>query len=82
MLDSSVQRLERNIDNLLQRLRRAGERHEQLSSALARSREEVEKLRSELQRFRSERTETRKRIDALLRDFESLELRFEVAEHQ
>lgn len=76
-----VQRLERNVADLLEQLRRAGERQSQLSVALVKSREEVEKLRAEVQRYKVERSETRKRVDALLRDFESLELKFEAVEH-
>lgn len=75
-----VQRLERDVEALLDQLRRAAERQAQLSAALVKSREEVEKLRSEIQRYKSERSDTRKRVDALLKDFESLELRLEPAE--
>ena len=39
-----------------------------------------ERLRAEIQRLKSERTDTRRKVDALLRDFESLELHVEGAE--
>jgi chromosome segregation ATPase len=80
-MDSHVfQSLEHNVDRLFEQLRRSTERQTQLSAALVKSREEVERLRSEIQRLKSERTDTRKKVDALLRDFESLELRFDGAE--
>jgi chromosome segregation ATPase len=75
-----VQRLERDVEALLDQLRRSVERQAQLSAALVKSREEVEKLRSEITRYKTERSDTRRRVDALLRDFESLELRLESVE--
>jgi len=75
-----IQGLEKNVEALLDQLRRAAERQAQLSAALVKSREEVEKLRAEIQRYKAERGDTRKRVDALLRDFESLELKLEPAE--
>jgi len=82
MADGVIRRLEKDVEHLLDQLRRAGERQAQLSLALVKSREEVEKLRFEVQRYKAERGETRKRVDALLRDFESLELRLETVERQ
>jgi hypothetical protein len=74
------QSLERGVDKLLDQLRRSTEKQTQLSAALVKSREEIERLRVEIQRLKSERTDTRRRVDSLLREFESLELRFEGAE--
>ena len=80
-MDSPVfQRLEHGVDKLFEQLRRTTERQAQLSTALVKSREEVERLRAEIQRLKSERTDTRRKVDALLRDFESLELHVEGAE--
>jgi septal ring factor EnvC (AmiA/AmiB activator) len=75
-----IQRLERDVERMFEQLRRSMERQAQLSAALVKSREEVERLRSELQRFKSERTDTRKKVDALLREFENLDLRLDVVE--
>ena len=76
----ALQSLERDVDRLFDQLKRATERQTQLSAALVKSREEVERLRAEIQRYKLERTDTRRKVDALLREFESLELRFDVAE--
>jgi hypothetical protein len=65
---------------MFEHLRRATERQTQLSAALVKSREEVERLRAEIQRYKVERTDTRRKVDALLREFESLDLRFDAAE--
>lgn len=51
---------------------RALERQAQLSEALGKSRQEMERMRSEIQRFKLERTDTRKQIDSLLKQFASL----------
>jgi chromosome segregation ATPase len=80
MESQALRRLEGGVDKLVERLRRATERQVQLSSALVKSREEVERLRSDLQRLKYERSDTRKKVDALLRHFESLDLRFDPAE--
>ena len=80
-MDSHVfHSLEHNVDKLFDQLKRSTERQTQLSAALVKSREEIERLRTEIQRLKSERTDPRKKVDALLRDFESLELRFDGAE--
>ena len=80
-MDSPVfQGLEHGIEKLFEQLRRTTERQAQLSTALVKSREEVERLRAEVQRLKSERSDTRRKVDALLRDFESLDLRAEGAE--
>jgi chromosome segregation ATPase len=80
-MDSHVlQCLERDVDKLLDHLRRLTERQSQLSAALVKGREEIERLRGEIQRLKSERTDTRRKVDALLREFESLDLKFEGAE--
>ena len=76
----SLQTLERDVERLFDQLRRTTERQVQLSAALVKSREEVERLRAEVQRYKVERTDTRRKVDTLLREFESLELRFDAAE--
>ncbi len=48
------------------------ERSAQLSAALAKSRQELEKLKAENHKFKTERTETRKRLDAVIRKFDGL----------
>lgn len=66
--------LESLVENLLTRARSARERQTQLSQALAKSREEIESLKLEVERYKAERTDTRKKVDSLLRRFDSLEL--------
>jgi len=80
MESKALRRLEEDVAKLLAKLRQAAERQAQLSSALGKNREEVEKLRSELQRYKSERADTRKKVDALLRRFEKLDINWEQAE--
>jgi len=74
-----VQRLERDVERLLEHVQRTSERQTQLSAALVKSREEVERLRGELQKYKTERNDTRRRVDALLREFETLDLRLDTA---
>jgi len=66
----------RRLEDALQRYQaqhgRALERQAQLSEALGKSRQEMERMRSEIQRFKLERTDTRKQIDSLLKQFASL----------
>jgi septal ring factor EnvC (AmiA/AmiB activator) len=76
----TFQRLERDVEKLFEQLRRAAERQAQLSTALGKSREEIERLRADIQRYKTERSDTRRKVDALLREFESLDLRLEGAE--
>ena len=80
MESQTFQVFERNVDKLFDQLKRSGERQSQLSAALVKSREEIERLRTEIQRLKSERTDTRRKVDALLREFEGLDLRLEGAE--
>ena len=80
MESKALRRLEEDVGKLLAKLRQAAERQAQLSAALGKNREEVEKLRSELQRYKSERADTRKKVDALLRRFEKLEINWDQAE--
>ncbi len=74
MENGLVQRVETKVSEVLALLRESRMRQEQLRAALVKSREEVERLKAEIQRYRNERTDTRKRVDALLREFESLDL--------
>ena len=73
----ALRRLEQGIEKLLDAHRRALERQVQLSAALAKTRDELERARGDLERFRRERTDTRKRVDALLKRFESLGIDWE-----
>ena len=76
----ALRRLEHGIEKLLESHRRALERQVQLSAALAKTREELERAKGDLERYRRERTDTRKRVDALLKRFESLGIDWERAE--
>jgi septal ring factor EnvC (AmiA/AmiB activator) len=80
MESRKIQRLERDIERLLEHVRRTSERQGQLSAALVKSREEVERLRGELQKFKTERSDTKRRVDALLREFEHLDLRLDTVD--
>lgn len=73
-------RLEDGVGRIAKALDRALERQRQLSAALVKSSEEVDKLRGDLQRYRAERTDTRKKVDALLKRFDTLEIDLEQAE--
>ena len=80
METQALRRLEKDVGKLLVKYRHAAERQAQLSAALGKSRDEIEKLRAELQRYKSERTDTRKKVDALLKRFEKLDIDWEHAE--
>jgi chromosome segregation ATPase len=68
----ALRRLEHGIDKLLEAYARATERQEQLSAALAKTRAELERAKSEIEIFRRERTDTKRKIDTLLKRFDSL----------
>jgi chromosome segregation ATPase len=76
----ALRRLEKGVEELAGRFDKAVERHSQLSSALAKSREQVERLKAELAGYRSERKSTKKKVDALLKRFDSLGVDWEQAE--
>ncbi len=71
----ALRRLEDALHRFKQQHGRALQRQTQLSEALGKSREEMESLRAELLRYKSERTDTRKKIDTLLKRFEKLGLK-------
>jgi len=73
-------RLEEDVGRIVKALERALERQQQLSAALVKSSEEVDKLRGDVQRFKAERNDTRKKVDAILKRFDTLELDVEQAE--
>jgi hypothetical protein len=68
----ALRRLENGIDRMLESHRKALERQNQLSAALAKTKDELERTKAELERYRREKTDTRKRVDALLKRFEGL----------
>jgi chromosome segregation ATPase len=75
-----LQRLEGSVDALAGRLGEAAKRQGQLSAALVKSREEIDRLEAELERYRSERVDTKKKVDALLKRFDTLSVDWEAAE--
>lgn len=77
---NALHRLENDVGRLVAALGRAVERQQQLSAALVKSCEEVDKLRGDLQRYKAQRNDTRKKVDALLRRFDSLEVDWEQVE--
>ena len=74
-----LQRLEGNVDVLTGRAGEVTERQGQLSAALVKSREEIDSLKAELERYRSERVDTKKKVDALLKRFDTLSVDWEAA---
>lgn len=72
MESKALIRLEGGVRRLLEVHNHARERSEQLSAALAKSREELEKLKAENHRLKKERSDTRKRLDALIKKFDAL----------
>ena len=59
---------------------KAAKRQAQLSAALAKSREEVDRLKAELKQYRTERVGTKRKVDALLKRFDALDVDWEQAE--
>jgi predicted nuclease with TOPRIM domain len=72
MESQAFRRLQADLDRLLDEHQRSRSRSEQLAAALAKSRDELERLKGETHRYKLERTETRKRLDRLIRRFDSL----------
>ena len=80
MKSKAISRLESDAERLLEALSGSINRQAQLSAALAKSRNEIEKLRADLDRLKRERTDTRKRVDSLIKRFDSLEINWEQSE--
>jgi predicted nuclease with TOPRIM domain len=80
MKSKAISRLESDAERLLEALSGSINRQTQLSAALAKSRDEIEKLRADLDRLKRERTDTRKRVDSLIKRFDSLEINWEQIE--
>ncbi len=76
----ALRRLESGVEELAGRLDKAAERQAMLSRALAKSREDVDRLTAELERYRGERKDTKKKVDALLKRFDALEIDWEQLE--
>lgn len=76
----ALSRLESDAERLLEALDGAVDRQTQLSAALAKSRDEIEKLRTDLEVLKRERSETRKKVDSLIKRFDSLEINWEQVE--
>ncbi len=70
----ALHRLEQGLGRLLAEHERVITRQEQLGVALAKSREELERIKAQNHKLKSERTETRKRLDILIKRFDSLGL--------
>jgi len=80
METKALRRLEGCVENLIERLNKASERQSQLSAALVKSRQELDAVQAELERFRAERSDTKKKVDKLLKRFDALEVDWEQAE--
>lgn len=76
----ALRRLESGVEALLDVHRRSLERQSQLSAALAKTREDLERARAEVERYRRERNDTRRKIDVLLKRFDSLGIDWERAD--
>ncbi len=76
----ALRRLESGVEELAGRLDKAAGRQAMLSRALAKSREDVDRLTAELERYRGERKDTKKKVDALLKRFDALEIDWEQLE--
>lgn len=70
----ALRRLEHGIEKLLEAYARSAERQEQLSAALAKTRDELERAKTEIELFRRERTDTKRKIDTLLKRFDGLSI--------
>jgi predicted nuclease with TOPRIM domain len=80
MKSKAISRLGSGAERLLEALSGSINRQAQLSAALAKSRNEIEKLRADLGRLKRERTDTRKRVDSLIKRFDNLEINWEQIE--
>lgn len=67
MESKALQRLEEALRRLAGQHGQSSTRAAQLALALAKSREEIERLKAQNFRFRTERTETRKKVDLVIR---------------
>lgn len=72
MKNNGIQRLEEAVRRLVAQHGQTSTRAAQLAAALAKSREELEKLKAQNFRFRNERSETRRKIDGVLRRIDRL----------
>lgn len=80
MESQALLRLQGDVSRLLDEHERSRSRSEQLAAALAKSRDELERLKGETHRYKLERAETRKRLDQLIRRFDSLGITDRAAE--
>ena len=76
----ALRRLEDSVEELVGRLDKSVDHQSQLSAALVKSREEIDRLKAEVERFRSERTATKKKVDSLLKRFDTLDVDWGEAE--
>lgn len=72
MENKALQRLEDGLRRLVANHGQASTRAAQLAAALAKSREEIEKLKTQNFRFKTERTDTRRKVDAIIRRVDRL----------
>lgn len=72
MKNNGIQRLEEAVRRLVAQHGQTSTRAAQLAAALAKSREELEKLKAQNFRFRNERSETRRKIDGVIRRLDRL----------
>lgn len=72
MESKGFEHLDRVVRLLMSRKGQSAIRSAQLSSALAKSREEIERLKATTHRLKTEKSETRKQIDAVIRQIDQL----------
>jgi len=72
MESKALSRLEDAVRRLLAQHGQAAARSGQLSAALVKGREELERLKAQNFRYKSERTDTRKRVDAVIRRLDKM----------
>jgi cell division protein FtsB len=70
----ALRRLEHGVEKLLEAHAHSVVRQGQLSAALAKTRDELERAKAEIERYRRERTDTKRKIDTLLKRFDSLSI--------
>lgn len=68
----ALQRLKGNVEKATRELARAHDHEQQLGVALLKSQEEVNRLRGEIKQFRSERSDTRRKVDSMIKRFDKL----------
>ena len=72
MVSQSLKRLKDTFEKATHRLADARDHEQQLGAALLKSQKEVNKLRGQIDKLRTERTDTRRKVDAMIKRFDKL----------